>query len=592
MYIYIYNQTNDQLFKILEEYYLEFVKSNGISDILKNIISNLDVDYGVEEFLGYLLLLSCKHEFNELVNEITNIMSKKILKKENVHKIMHFAHDGHTYLYFINKRNNLRIGLELLHMERFVHHNRSEALKCIRKNAGKFRMDSWFIDTYKIVHPKQGFGRKASAVMAVVLQVFLSLIFYGSDFVTDIFLCKQYWTMAYDTNNAMNNSICSVKTNYESCLSTEILSNNSMLTSDSIQLLVNMVENVNCSKSKTWISCIDFDIEETQKQYIPAYYMMLMTILISSISYLWIAYNTKIKVRGSSLKKLILMLFWPVNYMFEEYKLGEDSRLELGDSLKSMESSWKLLKSIENGIENYIQFFIQLFLLTPYISFLLTLPIKELFWMGVANLIGIFDPPETLCGGNGGPSALGKLFLSVMSLSYGTSSRQAARRGQTLSQSIKNLVLWLSYLLLCFARIISIFSLLALDNPVLPALTFASIHFAFVLVILVITKEFNGCLNEIVPCFLTCMASHTVVINFHHTDQSASTVIKQLLFHSIVMIENMILLMMPLIWTEIYPSTECFKITSSELYIVGPLWSTGICFLVSFSGEYLFFEMN
>ncbi len=584
------------MFKTLEEKYLEHVIEIGIPKILNKKSSRTEI----AEFLGYLLVLSSKNRINSLVTEISNLVTEKEHGKlkgygkeqdeqsfvEVVYKIVHYPDedkDGHTALYFVNKTNNLKNGIELLYNEKNAHNDRSEALKCIRSNAGTFRLDSWLLNTYmKQVHPKIGFGSNASAFIAVILQIFLSIIFFASDFFTDILLCKHYWTMAYDTSNAMNNSMCKIKNDYETCLLNQKWLNSSMIKTDDISLLVEIVENVNCTKSRTWISCIDIDIKKTQDQYKPAFCIMLLTIIISFSSYIWIAYKTKINVEGSCLKKVLLKPFWPLIYMKEEYVLRKNPEVELEDSLKGMESSWKLLKATENGIENYIQFFIQLFLLAPYISFLLTLPIKELFWMGVGNLIGIFSPPESLCGGNGGYTALGKLFLSIISLSYGTSSRQAARRGQTLGQTFKNLVLFLSYFFLCCARIISIFSILALDNPVLPALLFGSIHFALVLVTQVKTKQFTGeDVKELFPCLLTCIASHTVCINFH--EKKTPTFNKQLLFHSVVMVENIILLMIPLLWPDIYPSADCFKITLSEIGIAGSLWITGIILLVSLS---------
>ena len=552
----------------------------------------------VEEFLGNLLLLSCKNNKNNLVTEISNLVldyeSVHMAKwrgkpemdqttkefKKMVYNIIHFAdEDGKTPLYFIHQKHKMKNALELLYNERQAHNNRTEALKCIRSNAGSYRMDAWLIDTYKVVHPKTGFGRNTSAFVAVLLQIFLSICFVGLDFYSDMVLVVDYWYKAFDTNNALNDSVCPVE-NYENCLSNEIWLNISVISHEDIPLLIKMAENVNCTLSRKWISCIDIDIENTQRLYEPAFYIMLLTVIISSVSYLWITYRTEIDVEGNIFKKISLKIIWPLIYMLEEFKLRKDPDQKLDDSLKDIEYSWKLLKAIENGIENYIQFFIQLFLLAPYISFLLSLPIRELLWMGVSNLIGIFNPPETICGGNGGYSALGKLFLSVLSLSYGTASRQATRRGQTLSQTFKNLALWLSFVLLCFARIISIFSLLALDKPFLSSLAFASVHIALVLLILVKTNELQE-ISGLFPCILTSIASHTVLINFHNVNGKTKSFQKQLLFHSLVMIENIILLSIPLMSPDTNSSTDCFKTTSSELYIAGSLWLAGIVLLVS-----------
>ena len=217
---------------------------------------------------------------------------------------------------------------------------------------------------------------------------------------------------------------------------------------------------------------------------------------------------------------------------------------------------------------------------------------------GEKEIKDVFNPPESLCGGKGGYSALGKLFLSVLSLTYGVASRQTTKRGQTLGQTIQNLALWLSYLMLCVVRILSIFSLLALKNPVLPVIAFATIHFTSVFLILLITQEcsykdifqkknnnswrthLKRVLMDIFPVILSCLASNTFIINFHDVKRGTPTFLKQFCFQVVVFLENLVLLLLPLIWTELYPSSDCFKSSASVLYIAGGLWISGICLLV------------
>ena len=609
----------------LEEAYLKKVKSVGLVQILEKK-SNIE---DVEDFLGKLLLLSSKHREDYLVTEICNLISNHDVEaisrwreknginqneedhKKMVQKIIHFTEkDDHSVMYYINMTNNLKNGLELLYTEKYAHGNRQDTLRCIRKKAGNFMLDAWLIDTYKLVDPSEGMGRKISAMMAVSVQIFLSIIFLGFDYISDILLCREYWIWAFDTQNAITNSTCTAEIDYQSCLANEIRLSN-MTDDDFIPQVVQLVENVTCSRTKKWTSCIEFDVETTQEKYIPAFYIMLMTIIVSTSTYVWITYKTKVDVKGSYWMKILLKPFWPILYVIDEYKLRSGTDKELSSSLKEKESSWKVLKSVENGIENYIQFFIQLFLLAPYISFLQTLSSVELFELGLSNVIGMFNL-STTCNENGGYSALGKLFLSILSLSYGIASRNTSRRGQTLSQTIKNLVLWLSYVLLCFVRVMAIFSLLALENPVVPVLLFASLHFALVFMVLMITKEFtfeknvksiwrdekgkignegrqtvvwrNFCakvLTETFPYILSCMGSHTIMMSFYDVKQGP-TFFKQFLFQFLVAVENVILLSLPILWTEIYPTTDCFRTTSSQLILAATLWFAGICLLVRF----------
>ena len=563
-----------------------------------------------------MLILSSKHKQDSLVTEISNLLSNyesaiwtKWRERNNIRQdkdnyelmmseILHSTDaEHHSVLYYINKNGNLKNGLELLYNERYSHKNRAEALQCIRRRSGNFLLDSWLIDTYKIVDPSNGCGRKLNAIVAVAVQILLSILFFASDYVTDLLLIIQYWFMAFDTEHILN-STCNTEVDYETCLAYEIGLNKSMTIDDFIPQVVHLIENVTCSKTRKWTSCTDLDIETTKDQYIPAFWVMLLTIIISTVTYLWITIKTKVADEKPWYVKIFLKPLWPVFYLIQEYELRSNTNQKLEISLQQNEKLWKLLKSVENGVENYFQFLIQLYLLAPYISFLRTLPVQELLEMSLSNVLGIFNPPESLCGGNGGYSALGKLFLSVLSLTYGVASRQTTKRGQTLGQTIQNLALWLSYLMLCVVRILSIFSLLALKNPVLPVIAFATIHFTSVFLILLITQEcsykdifqkknnnswrthLKRVLMDIFPVILSCLASNTFIINFHDVKRGTPTFKKQFCFQVVVFLENLVLLLLPLIWTELYPSSDCFKSSASVLYIAGGLWISGICLLV------------
>ena len=448
-----------QISHVLEATYIKHVKEVGFLKLLNKKGSLSDL----EEYLGFLLLISCKNSEDKLVTEINNFLSnyesviwrnwkernriEQVDHKNMVHNIIHYR-DGNdlTCIYYINKNNRLLNGLELLYNEKYAHGNRSEALKCIRMNAGIFLLDSWLLDTYKLVDPSNGFGKKFDAFLAVALQIILSLIFFASDLITDISLCVQYWFMAYNTGN----SYCEYNPGIRP-------------------------------------SCPRLNIKEL---YIPAFWIMITTLVISVSTYIWLAVKAKPPSKRIWDCSFFWKPLWPLFYLFEEFKLRSDPSKKLDDSLKEREYSWKLLKMVENGIENYIQFLLQLFLLAPFIGFEWTSPLQELLLIDLSNLSGIFNPNESLCGRNGGNSAMDKLFLSVLSLTYGVATNQTTRRGQSLKQTLKNLVLWLSYFLLCIVRIMSIFSLLALNNPVGPIVTFVTIHFLFVFQILVLTKEF------------------------------------------------------------------------------------------------------
>ena len=94
-----------------------------------------------------------------------------------------------------------------------------------------------------------------------------------------------------------------------------------------------------------------------------------------------------------------------------------------------------LFRSVENGIENYAQIWLQCYLLVPYINHILNIPMSQVFHISLQNMI---QSPISPCSREDAYICIGKLLLSIFSLSYGVSAHRTSKKGQTLGQCLSN----------------------------------------------------------------------------------------------------------------------------------------------------------
>ena len=249
-------------------------------------------------------------------------------------------------------------------------------------------------------------------------------------------------------------------------------------------------------------TCDEIEFEQTLADvtatYTLAFYVMLVTISVSSIAYLWaiikhsaaewiINLDKENKIKNQFIYHvrklfyffliLISKILWPLTHLLREYKSKVKTH-EGGanDPIHESETTWLFIKTIDNGVENFIQMYLQLYLIKPYVTKLTKLPVVDI----LQGIHSIYNLSDSLCKGKNVSIALGKLFLSLISLSYGAASRQASKPGISFGQTIKNLVLWLSFVCLSVARTTSIFSLVALETPIPGLVTFFLIHLLLV----------------------------------------------------------------------------------------------------------------
>ena len=567
----------------------------------------------LEKFLKFCLVHASKCKNYSMVTEICTCLKNQ--NQEMINDVLHHKdEDKKTALFYANEKKQFKNGFDLISLEKKAHRgDRDEALRCIRKEAGYDQLDLWFIETYKLLHPPSKCTRRIEAFFAVLFFVLPSVISFFYDLVTDILLCIQYYYIAYGTSMQTK---CSVQPSYETCFK-EAFGNLSCIQVDQVATsMKKILTNETCLLSDEWSPCVEDNQESVNMKYEIAFVVNFISIFFSLLVYLGNIIRLKpdfSKIENKCVRKILefcMKILWPLYYIIEEYRFRTAAMVEkeeksagnVNDTYERKErtaeltadDSWKLLRAVENGIENYVQMVLQIFLLLPYISFIISLPVSQILNLSLVNIINMFSWPESFCDKRDGYAALGKLTLTILVLSYGTSSRQTSKRGQTLGQSIKNLSLWVSFFCYSLARIMAIFSLLSLSNPLPFVITFIIVHIIFVLLIQAKLNEikldytWNGTqLNKIwtqikgLGLNLTsAIGSHTLWISIHSTKRGTPSFFKQLLFQTIIIFENLILLLLPVIVPHLYPPEECFQIHPSIIGYSFLFWSVGVALQV------------
>ena len=495
--------------------------------------------------------------------------------------ILHFKdYDNKQAIYYANYNNQLLTALDLLYVEKSVHgENRNGAMKCIRENSGYLELDQWMMDSYKLIHPSGIWARRFLACIMVLTQVMISFGFLCWDTISDALLCYQYMNIAFKTEGLSHNATCVI----------------------------------NGQKS----TCFEQSSVEIQETYTTAFFVMMVTILVSTMAYVWAAIqhspgewinglctgnqNIPMFFVFSQGCNLVLWLFakimWPFTYILRTFKdRVEVDKRGINYEVQESESTWKFLKSIENGLDNFIQMFLQLYLLKPYVSYLTTMSFSQVIQQGIGSILNFSD---LICEGKNVNNAVGKLVISILSLSYGASSRVTSKKGITLGQTIKNLVLWIAFLCLSLARTIAIFFLISLESPLPGIGCFICLHLTLVpLVFIDITENSTNFIDLVLKtCFsmkenptstiwnacslmMSSLCSHTFIINFQSNERSNQSFWIQFKFQLIILIENISLLLLPLIHPNLYPAEECFSYSEIFVLYASILWIVGICLQV------------
>ncbi len=490
---------------VLGKYFIERVYEVGFSTVL-----NKKVDKAkkagkknfLEEFLKNVLVYSSQHEKYPLVSEICSVIMEKesnamqiFVKDETYNElvcaIIHFKDNhNHRALHYAKLNHRLMNGLALLHLEKVAHGDdkRKDALLCIRHDDDYYQLDPWLTESYQTIHPSVGLFSQIKTYLIVAFTVIPSIILVYFDLWTDIVSCISYGYIAFDNSTEIEQA-CLSQLESKSCL---VDGNYSCYdTDDRISFASRIFTNGTCDESNYWTPCIKRSAETIDLQYRAAFVIMLIISILSCSSYIGIAFNTIVDAKLpfhdnlpscinqrkpllTSIWWFLSILFWPLSYAWEVKNYRLDPKFKKTKELKKSKKSWKLLKNLENGFENYYQILLQLYLLSPYLRSLSKLPLRDL--VNWDNFISTFSVPNVFCSQQNVQAALGKLLLSTISLSIGLSSRQATKEGEPFGQSVKNLVLAVSYFFLCYARIMSILPLFSLEHPFIALMVFTLVH--------------------------------------------------------------------------------------------------------------------
>ena len=552
----------------------------------------------LQNFLQHLLIYACQFKCDALVTEICGVLQnknsramKKLTNDKDYSKVVeeivhHKSEDELTPLCYVRKHHEFMNGLALLKLEIEAHgkENGKDCLKCITQGTEYYHLDPWLIDSFKAINSSEGFGKKIKAIFDVLVFVIPSIVFYFSDLYTDLILCIQYYYMVYVYGSTMNTA-CFQEDEDKSCL-VQTLGNFSCSDSTSTLSAVHgIVTEVNCSSVNDWVHCFENNDNEIQiQQYKTAFYVMIAACLISLITYWLSAKNIEISKSKKVWKNLIVKVIWPFTYAYGEYQYRIDPHYTESDLLKVSKSTWHILKNIENGLENFAQILLQVYLLSPYVNSIRNLPWMNILYLSVNSIYKSFSIPNLFCIQSNVDTALGKLLLSILSISYGVSSRKTSKPGQTFGQSIKNLVLWISYFFITISRTVAIFSIISQNDPVTAILISVLVHLIVVAIVKMMTDDI-GYLNDdkdklwkrVSWCALSCLASHTFRINFKDNKRGTNTFYKESAFQFVIVVENIILLLLPDAFPNLYPNNnDCYQFSYHDVLISFLLWFLGI----------------
>ena len=172
------------------------------------------------------------------------------------------------------------------YIEKLVHGDSFGALKCLRQNAGYFKLAGWLLDSYKLVHPPEESSRKPAVLFGVALQLLLAFFFLFWDWISDVILCHQYMSVAFNQENSTRDEIC--------------------------------------AETEQILTCFEQTDAEIQSTYTIAFFIMSFSIAVSTLAYIWTMNIVRIgppfltSLVNSSLMYihyLVLMFSWKTTHL-------------------------------------------------------------------------------------------------------------------------------------------------------------------------------------------------------------------------------------------------------------------------------------
>ena len=550
----------------------------GIQKIIDAYGSNRD---RIIEFTRSHLSAACMEKNMDLFNEIIVFLDEGTTsaKKPDIHELDHIIHytvENHhifskTALNYANQNDDRVLGLELLQLEKQVHQDKNKGLYCIKETLDSGPLLSWIIQTYKDFFPDKNklktIGIAVWTLIKVGLLSFLPLLF---DLISDINLASDYARFGFSNETVDNEEII---WNCTSSVSSAALDSS-------------------CFKNNSYLK-ID---ELYTTAYWTTWTILSVTLLLHLAIIIWyneddvsfLKHFIRVKNKCAALVIRFVMFFfgkllWPFRHIYFEVKYNcAEKKTELANSTNESKTIWKLIKSVESGLENSIQLLLQIWLLKPYFADIMRWSIPELLLRTMSGILYILT--FGLTSSCYVEKNIGKIVWSTLSIGISIALLKTDKPApMELSQTIP---ICLSILCQVVTRIF-IFRSLTLLESVTPLIIFTSLHFIFVFIIKMIntTKEKCSTIKDLFRIFISGVCSLVVLTHL----ESGETFFSQSAFFILIAIENLVMMLLPVIFPSIYPEYTCYPYQShiNGIIYVLVLWFLGLVFQASYIKNFI-----
>ena len=550
----------------------------GIQKIIDAYGSNRD---RIIEFTRSHLSAACMEKNMDLFNEIIVFLDEGTTsaKKPDIHELDHIIHytvENHhifskTALNYANQNDDRVLGLELLQLEKQVHQDKNKGLYCIKETLDSGPLLSWIIQTYKDFFPDKNKLKTIGIAVWIFIKVgllsFLPLLF---DLISDINLASDYARFGFSNETVDNEEII---WNCTSSVSSAALDSS-------------------CFKNNSYLK-ID---ELYTTAYWTTWTILSVTLLLHLAIIIWyneddvsfLKHFIRVKNKCAALVIRFVMFFfgkllWPFRHIYFEVKYNcAEKKTELANSTNESKTIWKLIKSVESGLENSIQLLLQIWLLKPYFADIMRWSIPELLLRTMSGILYILT--FGLTSSCYVEKNIGKIVWSTLSIGISIALLKTDKPApMELSQTIP---ICLSILCQVVTRIF-IFRSLTLLESVTPLIIFTSLHFIFVFIIKMIntTKEKCSTIKDLFRIFISGVCSLVVLTHL----ESGETFFSQSAFFILIAIENLVMMLLPVIFPSIYPEYTCYPYQShiNGIIYVLVLWFLGIVFQASYIKNFI-----
>ena len=573
-------------------------------------------------FLETHLVACCKEMNLDFFRDLYHFLNEgtHTTPPPDLAELSHIVHyrpmrnDGSTFsktaLNWANENNDKSIALELLKLEKHLHHDRNCGLECLKETLSSDTLLPWILETYKSFYSPGNYQ-----IFSGILGVFFELVMFSYlpflyDYYSDVTLAFDYYAIAH-ANDSMNQELL------WTCSSTV----------ESTYLNSTCFEKYSSMDVK---SSFDF-----------AYWVTIVTIALTSLFYLIIIFKhsnpvcltileNKIKDAGSKwnfnsllikiISKLIIWslaflikLVWPILHMVRKVKYNTaEKRSEHKGPITESDSTWNFIKSVENGLESSVQLCLQTWLLKPFVADLTRWSTSELMGRSVTGIVNFitFDLLHACYI----ERALGKMLLTILFLALSVALMKSTKPGVgPCEKPLRAVPIFISILAQTVARIFAIRSLILLESPLRlnKYVVFLAVHFIFLFTIKFMfetrAKEkigrdgFLACLRPSkfqmklflskvmnwVRFAVSGLSSSIIMIHLKEDDllnqKRRFSFLSHTSFYFLILCENLGLTLLPLLIPSFYPEYSCFPWESHRngvLWVLG-LWVIGVLSQVS-----------